>query len=76
MVASRTDRLRPEMEKLQGAIKRVGENWNDVVAQGIQTAHVNMLVSACNNINTTLLSLSTNIESDLNSLEEFLRSVR
>ena len=72
-VARHTDRLRPEMEKLQNAIKRVSENWNDVVAQGIQTGQINMITSACNAVNSQLLGLSTTLESDLSRLEELSR---
>lgn len=72
-VARHTDRLRPEMEKLQNAIKRVSENWNDVVAQGIQIGQINMIVGACNTINAELISLSTSLESDLSRLEELSR---
>ena len=72
-VARHTDRLRPEMEKLQSAIKRVSENWNDVVAQGIQTGHINMIIGACNNINSELLGLSTSLEADLSRLEDLSR---
>lgn len=73
-MARYTDLLRPEMEKLQNAIKRVGENWNDVVAQGVQTTHVNTVVASCNNINTNLLDISTSIESDLRQLKELVES--
>ena len=69
-VARHTDRIRTEMEKLQIAIKRVGENWNDVVAQGIQTTHVNLVIGACNEINSELLALSTSLEADLSRLKE------
>lgn len=72
-VARQTDRLRPEMEKLQSAVKRVSENWNDVVAQGIQTTHINMVIGACNTINSELRGLSTSLESDLSRLEELSR---
>lgn len=72
-VARHTDCLRPEMEKLQNAIKRVSENWNDVVAQGIKTGQVNMIVGACNTINSEMVSLSTNIETDLSRLEELAK---
>lgn len=72
-VARQTDRLRPEMEKLQSAIKRVSENWNDVVSQGIQTGHINMIIGSCNSINSELRGLSTSIESDLSRLEELSR---
>ena len=72
-VARHTDRLRPEMEKLQAAIKRVSENSNDVVAQGIQTGHINMVIGACNTINSELVGLSTSLESDLSRLEELSR---
>lgn len=72
-VARHTDRLRPEMEKLQNAIKRVSENWNDVVAQGIQTGHINMIVGACNSLNSELVGLATNLESDLSRIEELSR---
>lgn len=68
--ACRTDRLRPEMEKLQSAIKRVSENWNDVVAQGIQTGKINIIVGTCNSVNSEMVSLSTNIEADLSRLED------
>ena len=69
-VARHTDRIRTEMEKLQIAIKRVGENWNDVVSQGIQTTHVNLVIGACNEINSELLALSTSLEADLSRLKE------
>lgn len=72
-VAHRTDYLRPEMEKLQRAVKRVGENWNDVVAQGIQTTHINMIVGACNSINAELIGLATTLEADLARLDELSR---
>lgn len=72
--AYRTDNLRPEMEKLQRIIKRVGENWNDVVAQGIQTTQVNMIVSSCNSVNSVLMGLATNLNSDLIRLEELVKA--
>ena len=68
-----SDLLRPEMEKLQRAIKRVSENWNDTVAQGIQTGNVNMIIGACNTFNAETLALSTTIEADLDRLEELSR---
>ena len=73
-VAYRADNLRPEMEKLQRIIKRVGENWNDVVAQGIQTTQVNMIVSSCNSVNSVLMGLATNLNSDLMRLEELVKA--
>lgn len=72
-VAHRTDALRPEMEKLQRAIKRVGENWNDVVAKGIQTAQINMIISGCNSINSLLTEMGANLNSDIERLEELSR---
>lgn len=69
-VAFRGDQLRPEMEKLQRAIRRVGENWNDAVAQGVQTTRVNMVISACNSINTMLTEMGANLNADLERLEE------
>lgn len=72
--AYRVDNLRPEMEKLQRAVKRVGENWNDVVAQGIQTTQVNMIVSSCNSVNSVLMGLATNLNSDLVRLEELVKT--
>lgn len=68
--ARQTDTLRDEMQKLQQAIKRVSENWNDTVAQGIQTGHINNIVAACNAINGTLMNLGLQIETDLTRLEE------
>lgn len=72
--AYRVDNLRPVMEKLQRAVKRVGENWNDVVAQGIQTTQVNMIVSSCNSANSVLIGLATNLNSDLIRLEELVKT--
>lgn len=72
--AYRADNLRPEMEKLQRIIKRVGENWNDIVAQGIQTTQVNMIVSSCNSVNSVLMGLATNLNSDLMRLEELVKA--
>ena len=69
-VARQMDILREEMQKLQQAIKRVSENWNDAVAQGIQTGHINNIVSSCNSINGTLMNLGLQIETDLIRLEE------
>lgn len=69
-VARQMDILRDEMQKLQQAIKRVSENWNDAVAQGIQTGHINNIVSSCNSINGTLMNLGLQIETDLTRLEE------
>ncbi len=69
-VAHRTDALRPEMEKLQNAIRRVGENWNDVVAQGIQTTKINMVISACNSINSLLIEMGASLNADLARIEE------
>lgn len=69
-VATHTDHLKSEMEKLQQAIKRVSENWNDVVAQGIQTSYINSIISACNSVNSTLTTLSIELDSDLTRLEE------
>ena len=72
-VAHRADYLRPEMEKLQRAIRRVGENWNDAVAQGVQTNRVNMVISACNSINTMLTEMGANLNADLVRLEELYK---
>lgn len=74
-VAFRADQLRPEMEKLQRAIRRVGENWNDAVAQGVQTTRVNMVISACNSINTMLTEMGTNLNADLERLEELCKEI-
>ena len=68
--AHRTDCLRNEMMKLQSALKRIGENWNDVVAQGVQTTHINQIVSTCNSINSVLVGISASVDSDLARLKE------
>lgn len=73
-VAQKTDKLLPEMEKLQNAIKRVSANWNDVVAQGVQTMHVNLIVSACNSTNATMTAMSNDIEMCIERLEELERT--
>lgn len=72
-VAQYADQLRPQMEKLQSAIKRVSENWNDVVAQGIQSGQINMIIGACNAFNSEVVGMSTSLESDLSKLEELSR---
>ena len=69
-VALNTDNLRPEMEKLQNYIKRLGENWNDAVAQGVQTVHINNIVQLCNSINSVLIGLSSQLETDLSRIDE------
>ena len=69
-VAYKTESLRNEMVKLQVAIKRVGENWNDAVSYGIQSQHINNIVSTCNGINSVIVGLATQIEADFAKLEE------
>ena len=69
-VARSADHLRQQMENLQNAIKRVSENWNDVVAQGIQSGQINMIIGACNAFNSEAVGISTSLESDLSRLEE------
>ena len=67
------DGLKDGMGKLQNAIKRVSENWNDVVAQGIQTAHINMIISTCNSFNGEMGALGFQIDGDLEQLDELAR---
>ena len=69
-VTRQMDILKDEMQKLQQAIKRVSENWNDAVAQGIQAGHINNIIASCNSINGTLMGLGVQIEGDLTRLEE------
>lgn len=71
--AYRADWLRDEMMKLQSALKRVGENWNDTVAQGVQTTYVNQIVATCNSINSVIVGLTSSLEVDLARIKELVR---
>ena len=64
------ERVISEMGKLQNALKRVSENWNDVVAQGIQTMQVNQVISSCNSLNSIMSGSVSEINADMSRLEE------
>lgn len=74
-LARYTDHLRLQMENLADAVKRINEGWNDVVAQGVQANQVNQIVSACNAINSMLVTFSTQIDSYLEELKDHEKDV-
>ena len=64
------DRVVSEMGKLHQAVKRVSENWNDVVAHGVQTMQVNQVISACNSLNSIMSADIAEINAGMSRLEE------
>jgi flagellar biosynthesis chaperone FliJ len=76
MIAKQNENLYQKMLQLQNAIKRVSDNWNDAVSQGIQSSHIQSIISLCNSFNSTVAGASSSVEADLQQLKDLEESAK